>query len=188
MSEAVKRTIHWAIGTKNPAKLKCVELSAKQCFPNVDHVFTPFPVPSNISDQPLSDDECIQGAENRAKGALAAVPEATHGVGLEGGVSKIGDKWFECGWICVVERSTGRVGLGSSARFLMSRKLMTPILEEKKELAEVMDALSGQTDVRSGLGAMGVLTDGHLDRVEAYSHGMTFALAPFLSDPSVYWD
>ena len=26
------------------------------------------------------------------------------GIGLEGGVNKIGDKWFECGWIAVIDK------------------------------------------------------------------------------------
>jgi hypothetical protein len=29
------------------------------------------------------------------------------GVGLEGGVQKVGDKWFESGWIAVVDRHVG---------------------------------------------------------------------------------
>lgn len=68
----------------------------------------------------------------------------------------------------------------------MGPALMNPILNEKKELAEVMDALTGKTDVRSGLGAMGVLTAGHLGRAAAYEHGLIFALAPFLSEKK-YW-
>ena len=79
------------------------------------------------------------------------------------------------------------MGWGSSARFEMSEKLMTP-LRQGEELAQVMDRLSGEQDVRSRQGAMGVLTAGHLGRAEAYEQGMIFALAPFLSDPKKYWD
>lgn len=176
----------WAVGTTNRAKVESVSTVVNKCFPTQYHDVRAISVQSGVSDQPMSAEESQCGAVNRAKAALLAVPEADYGVGLEGGVEKIGSKWFECGWMAVLERKTSRCGIGSSARFEMSETIMRPILEEKKELAEIMDALTGDTDLRSGLGAMGVLTGGHLGRAAAYEHGMIFALAPFLSD-SKFW-
>jgi non-canonical (house-cleaning) NTP pyrophosphatase len=62
------------------------------------------------------------------------------------------------------------------------------------ELAEVMDKLTGETDIRSGAGAMGCLTNGLLNRAEAYGlrlrltldSGIVFAFAPHISDQK-YW-
>ena len=51
----------------------------------------------------------------------------------------------------------GKTGWGSSGRFELSPKIMHRLLGGHEELAEVMDDLSGQTDVRSGEGAMGRL-------------------------------
>ena len=48
----------------------------------------------------------------------------------------------------------GRTGVGTSARYELSRHIIAEI-ERGKELADVMDALSGQQDVRSHGGAMG---------------------------------
>lgn len=177
----------WAIGTTNKAKVGCLLSVVKTCFPNDQHEVRSVSVESGVSNQPMSANETITGANNRAKNALAAVSDADFGVGIEGGLEEINGKWFECGWICVIERASGRQGIGSSARFEMSSVLMSPILNEKKELAAVMDELTGETDVRSGLGAMGVLTAGYLDRSSAYSHGVMFALAPFLSEKK-YWE
>lgn len=55
-----------------------------------------------------------------------------------------------------------------------------------EELAEVVDDLSGMTDVRSDWGMMGVITAGALRRADAYSHGVKFAFGPFVSDDR-YW-
>lgn len=176
----------WAVGTTNKAKVNCVLTTVQKCFPNEVHEVRSANVDSKVSNQPMSATESIQGATNRAKGALAAIEDADFGVGLEGGLELVDEKWYECGWMCVIERSSGRQGIGSSARFEMSSVLMKPILHEKKELAEVIDSITGKTDVRSGLGAMGILTAGHLDRGSAYSHGLMFALAPFLSEEK-YW-
>ncbi|EQD61665.1 protein containing DUF84, partial [mine drainage metagenome] len=43
-------------------------------------------VPSGVASQPLSAEETVRGAILRARGALAAVPGADIGLGLEGGV------------------------------------------------------------------------------------------------------
>lgn len=176
----------WAVGTTNRAKVECVTTIVNKCFPNDVHEVRAVSVVSGVADQPMSADETQRGSVNRAKAALSAVPEADFGIGLEGGLEHIAERWFECGWMAVIERKTGKCGIGSSARFEMSETLMRPILSEGKELAEVMDALTGETDVRSGLGAMGVLTAGHLGRAAAYEHGLIFALGPFLSD-NKYW-
>ncbi|KAJ3092627.1 hypothetical protein HK102_005119 [Quaeritorhiza haematococci] len=77
-------------------------------------------------------------------------------------------------------------GLGTSGRFELSSKIMARLLTGKEELADVIDDLSGQTDVRSNAGAMGILTAGILNRDEAYMHGIFFAFAPFISDRR-YW-
>jgi non-canonical (house-cleaning) NTP pyrophosphatase len=108
----------------------------------------------------------------------------TIGVGLEGGVQKIGEKWFESGWIVVVDRA-GKTGYGSSGRFELSKKIMMRLMAGD-ELATVIDDLSGKSDVRSGDGAMGIFTNGRVPRDAAYSHGVYFAFAPFISDAR-YW-
>ncbi|CAJ1031521.1 Protein of unknown function DUF84, putative [Leishmania lindenbergi] len=176
----------WAVGTTNRAKAESVMTVVNKCFPGEAHEVCLCNVSSGVRDQPMSAEETQRGALNRAKAALEIIPGADYGVGLEGGIEDIAGRWFECGWMAIVERKTGKCGIGSSARFEMSETIMRPILNEGKELAEVMDNLTGEQDVRSGLGAMGVLTAGHLGRAAAYEHGLVFALAPFLSD-SKYW-
>jgi non-canonical (house-cleaning) NTP pyrophosphatase len=82
-------------------------------------------------------------------------------------VEKIGERHFESGWVCVIDQKTGIAGFGSSGRFELSEKIMIMIYDGM-ELAQVMDALTGEIDVRNGAGAMGILTNGLLNRAEAY--------------------
>ncbi len=53
----------------------------------------------------MSDAETMDGAIQRARNALREDPLATYAVGLEGGVQKIGDNWYESGWIAVIDRN-----------------------------------------------------------------------------------
>ncbi|KAI8926843.1 hypothetical protein BC831DRAFT_454585 [Entophlyctis helioformis] len=192
-----------AVGTTNPAKLRAVEAACTQIF--LSPLPSPVPaaaataaatgvyqsievvgisVPSGVRDQPLSDAETQTGALTRARAVLAADPTAHYGVGVEGGAQETLGRWFESGWICVVDRS-GRVGLGTSGRYELSAGIMKRLLAGE-ELAQVIDDLSGLSDVRSTQGAMGLVTNGLVPRDTAYVHGVLFAFAPFVSSPALW--
>ncbi|KAJ3231748.1 hypothetical protein HDU78_007504 [Chytriomyces hyalinus] len=175
------------VGTTNPAKLSAVTIAVKNLFPESAHdlIVRGVGVKSGVSDQPMSDEETILGATNRAKRALDSDPEADFGIGVEGGLHKIGDKYFDGGWVVVVDRN-GTVGTGCSARYELSAKIMEKILLGS-ELAPVIDEISGETDVRSKAGAMGILTNGLLNRDVCYVHGIYFAFTRWVSD-SKYWN
>ena len=176
-----------AVGTANRAKLDSVASAAERMFSA--HSIRAFPADSGVSAQPMSVAETMDGARNRAQGALAAAEEAgvsaEFGVGIEGGLEQIGPRWFEAGWVCVVRKADGATGFGSCGRYEVAGAIVRR-LQGGEELCEVMDDLSGTADVRSGLGMMGVVTNGLLPRAECYTHGLLFAFARFLSDAR-YW-
>jgi len=174
------------VGTKNGAKISAVKLAVERVFPGIHCEVTGFDVESGVSAQPKSAVETQQGSVNRAKRALEACPGASYGIGLEGGIEPIGERWFESGWVSVVN-SSGKVGMGSSGRYEMANHIINEILSNGTELADIVDRLSGKTDVRSSQGMMGMITRGALPRSECYSHGVIFAFAPFVSEPQ-YWD
>lgn len=171
-----------AIGSKNPVKIKAAKIVVKKLFPRAKVVA--IEVNSSISNQPLSDQEAIKGAINRAKGALKK-SASDFAIGMEGGMHKIGKNWFESGWIAVVDKN-GKIGIGSSARWQVSKKISRPLLRGK-ELADVINNLTGRKDVHIKEGVMGLITAGHLPRHVSYSHGILFAFAPFISDKK-FWE
>lgn len=170
------------LGSENKAKLRAAQMVVDRLFPDVQVVGVK--VPSGISDQPTSDEETMQGAINRASAARAAL-DADYGIGIEGGFQHLCGRYFECGWVAVAHRD-GRIGLGTSARFELSKKIIEPILAGK-ELAEVIDELSGERDIRNNQGAMGIVSAGHLPRDLAMTHGIFFAFGRFISDAR-YWE
>ena len=82
--------------------------------------------------------------------------------------------------MCVLDKA-GKQGLGTSARFQVSDAIVAKLLEGQ-ELAQVVADMTDGSDVRAGLGMMGVITQGHLPRAECYAHGLIFAFGPWLSD------
>lgn len=170
------------LGSENKAKLRACQMVVDRLFPGASILC--IKVPSGVSDQPKSDEETMRGAVNRARAAREA-HDADFGIGMEGGYQQIGGQHFECGWMAVIDRE-GRVGLGTSARFELSQKIHER-LEAGLELADVIDEIAGRSDIRNQEGAMGVLTNGHLPRDMAYSHGLLFAFGRFVSDAR-FWE
>ncbi|KAH9267514.1 inosine/xanthosine triphosphatase [Batrachochytrium salamandrivorans] len=133
--------IRKGLGTTNAAKLRASQMACSQIFASHTVVVEGISVESGVSDQPLSDIETIQGAKTRAKAALEARPDAHYALGIEGGAQQIGDRWFEAGWIAVLDHN-GQIGLGSSGRYELSEVVMKKLLAGQ-ELADVIDELSG---------------------------------------------
>ncbi|OAJ35905.1 hypothetical protein BDV3_000286 [Batrachochytrium dendrobatidis] len=175
--------LHIVVGSTNAAKLRAARTACSQIFSTHSVIVEGLSVPSGVAAQPLSDNETIRGAENRAKASLCARPQSDYGI--EGGIHQIGDRWFESGWIAVLSNK-GEMGLASSGRFELSKKIMSKILTGQ-ELAEVIDELSGLKDVRSNSGAMGLISNGLIQRDDMYVSGVIFAFGPFVSEPYL-WD
>ena len=174
-----KKVMKINVGSTNPAKLRAVEQTCEILGFKVETI-QGFSVDSQVSDQPMSDEETLLGATNRAKAALSQTPDADYGIGLEGGIQKVGDRYFEAGWMAVVDKQ-GKMGFGSSARYELPLTVMDEI-NKGKELAIVIDEMTGLSDVRSKQGAMGIVTNGALPRDAAYVHGLLFAFGPFISN------
>lgn len=153
-----------------------------------------FKVSSNVSDQPKSSIESIKGAKNRALNALTVdiKDESTqtsvdYTIGLEGGMEKIDDIYFQSGWMVVYNCKTKQFGIGTSARVEMSNKIVKALLNDGKELSDVVDNISGKNNIGTKEGYFGIVTNNALTRAEAYSHGIVMAFAKFVSDTK-YWD
>lgn len=167
-----------AVGTKNPAKLKAATEAFEKVWPEKKWQVVACEVASGIPAQPMSDEEAIEGATNRAKRALALIKEATYGVGLEGGLSQVGEDWFDCGWAVVVNRE-GMVGKTSSAR-IPTPEMMMKLIREGKELGEVLDILMKRENVKQAEGHVGILTNKTVTRTDIYRDGLIIALGRFL--------
>lgn len=153
-----------AIGTKNRAKVEAV----KQSFQYLGHVqFIETNVPSEVSAQPFSDDETMQGAVNRAKNALVK-EQADIGIGLEGGVMETEESCFLCNWGALVDRNY-EVTVAGGAKIPLPMEIYEE-LKKGKELGEIMEIYANQHDVRQNEGAIGILTNGMVTRTEMYEH------------------
>lgn len=168
-----------AIGSssQNPTKVNATLLGFQTVWPDEVIETIGIPVESGVSDQPATDEETIQGATNRAARALEA-SSADYGVGIEGGFHKIGEYWFECGWVVIVDRH-GTTGIASTERFLLPPKLKV-IIDQGNHLGSAIDQFWNTADISKAEGFFGRMTNNHITRTEGCKHGVIVALARFL--------
>ncbi len=167
-----------AIGSTNPAKTTPVRELCESAFPGSTVV--PVDVPSGVRAQPLGTEETQAGAVHRARAALAAVPGAWLGLGLEGGVDPDGSL-INC---VAVVADTGRSNVTWGVRFQLPPAIVSRVLRGE-ELGPVMDEVSGRNDSKKHQGAVGILTHGLFTRTEMWRGPVACALMPWLQ-PALY--
>lgn len=166
-----------AVGSKNPVKIESVKQAFEIIFPDKKWEVFGADVKSGVSNQPMSDEESIRGARNRAKKALKEL-NADFGVGLEGGMQKIKGKWYECGWMAIVDKK-GNEGIGSSVRMQVPEKMMH-FIRKGMELGDVNDIVFKKKNTKHGDGHFGLMTKNAITRTIGYRDGVIAALTRFI--------
>eukprot|EP01031_Cornospumella_fuschlensis_P040988 gene40988-49998_t len=135
-------TVSLAVGTSNPAKINAARIGAHRALQKEEDGVrvSGYDVASGISAQPIGDDETLQGAINRAKGAFDAHIRQ-HGtppdfaLGLEGGVAKstFCPADLECfAWIVVYDGN--KLSRARTGSFILPPPITQLILGEGMEL------------------------------------------------------
>lgn len=166
-----------AVGSTNPVKINAVRQAFQKVWPEKKWEVVGVEVRSGVSNQPMSDEESIKGAKNRAKAAIKKT-NAEFGIGLEGGLHKTNGLWFDTGWVVVIDKK-GTLGIGTSIR-MQSPPVMMKYVKKGMELGEIDDMLFGVKNTKHKQGHFGLMSKGVLLREEAYQHGVISALTRFL--------
>ncbi|RXI98599.1 DUF84 family protein [Anaerobacillus alkaliphilus] len=151
-----------AIGSKNPTKVAAVEGVLGSSFEIVA-----LDVPSEVSEQPFGDEETIRGAVNRAKACLKSV-NVDFAIGLEGGVTETEYGLMVINWGALVDYK-GNVFIASGARAVLPGEVSAEI-NHGKTLGQAMDVYTKRNGVSKKEGAMGIITNGRLNRDEMFAH------------------
>ncbi|MCC6244553.1 MAG: inosine/xanthosine triphosphatase [Gemmatimonadaceae bacterium] len=175
---------HVVVGSMNPVKVSAVRAVIHRRWPTC--LVTGLAVASGVAAQPVGDEETQAGARERARAALSASSQAELAIGVEGGVVRIGsDDLRTCAWAVALDRE-GREGLGGSLSMPLPKAVADRVLAGE-ELGHAMDAVASAVGTKYGRGAVGILTDGLVDRQQAYEPLITYALAPWLAPDYFEW-
>ena len=166
------------IGSRNPVKKQSVEKAFANAVPGEAFRFLGVEAASEVSDQPMSDEETYLGALNRAKNARATHQEADFWVGIEGGISDNDGHMEAFAWIVILSRSSS--SRARTATFLLPEKV-AELVRQGVELGDADDQVFGRTNSKQKDGAVGILTHGQINRENYYTHAVTLAMIPFLN-------
>ena len=170
------------IASDNPVKRRAVEGAVARMLPSEPFRVDPCAVASGVAEQPASEAETLAGAEGRAAAAAAEIPDAELWIGVEGGVEDRPEGLAAFAWVVV--RSNDRVGRARSATFFLPESV-AELVRSGVELGEADDRVFARTGSKRREGAVGLLTDGALDRRGLYEQAVLLALVPF-AKPELY--
>lgn len=177
------------VGSSNPVKVGAVRTVIERAVgaelvPNVDQVeVQAIEVASGVAAQPVGDEETLRGALGRAKRALEANPQATWGVGIEGGILRLDEGVFTNAWCAIVDRQ-GNQAVGGGLLMPLPPAIVRD-LDAGYELGDATDRLFGVKHSKQAGGALGHLSKDLSNRQHAYEEIFTFALVKFLN-PTLY--
>lgn len=175
------------IGSRNRAKVSAVQnafLLLRQNF-TTDLIKTPAFLETNtqtsVPEMPLSQNELMQGALERALFTYKQFKTIDFAIGLEGGVYRDEQHGtvFLQSWAYVYNGKRGY--FGSSAALPLPDKIADALYTEGRELSDVIDAYSGKKDVRSNEGTFGILTQNTITRSQSFETAVIAAMTPFLN-------
>ena len=142
-------------------------------------------IDSGVSETPISENEIIKGAINRAytlKNDMDKLNEkADYYIGMEGGFHQNdieGSKvTFIQGWAAVYDGS--EFHFGSSPNLSVPQGLVRSVYEKGESLGIAIDRYSDIPDVRSNQGVFGFLTNDNITRKLSFKYALISAFAPF---------
>jgi inosine/xanthosine triphosphatase len=167
-----------AVGSQNPVKVQAVQSGASLMLGEVETAGVQ--VDSGVRAQPMGDEEMIAGAKQRAHAALAAVPDAAYGVGLEGGCSALNEELFAGAW-CVAVNRAGVVGMASTGQFELPPRV-AELVRGGMELGHADDLVHGRTNSKQTTGSIGILTHGKYVRAQFYTPAVMMAFIKFVNE------
>jgi len=137
-------------------------------------------VSSDISDMPLSLEETMQWAKNRANNLKKNWIEADFYIGIEWWTYILNNKSYLVG-IVYVENKEWEWHFGFSPAIEVPEKIRKMLYEDWKELGPIMEELSWIVDIRSSNWSMGAWSNDMLHRKDEFVLAFQAAISPFFN-------
>lgn len=176
-SEGKRRTaVRVAVGSANPVKVDAVRAEMEAMLA-LEVEARPFAVQSGVPEQPR-DDQTLRGARSRAVAARKAWPGCDYAVGVEAGLVRFpgGDGHMDA-QACVVIDRTGWETVGWGPAFDYPAWATVRALAGEM-VSDILGPLANDPRLGSTTGAVGWLTNGHLDRVGLTRSAVLMAFVP----------
>jgi inosine/xanthosine triphosphatase len=144
-------------------------------------------VESGVSHTPLSREESMRGARQRAEALQKLAHEEgkpwNYFVGLEGGLDSVMEngerRVFLESWAYVSDGTRGHFGRSGAVE--LPEALAEEVFVKGTDLSIAIDRFAGEEGIRDAQGAWGVLSANKITRQEAFRVALIAAFAPFFN-------
>jgi inosine/xanthosine triphosphatase len=161
------------IASENPVKINATKKAFEEVFTD-RFEFEGISTDSLVSDQPISNEETLKGANNRLQNIQHL--EADYFVSIEGGVDLLDNNYEAFAWVVISDKN--KVGKAKTATFPLPIKISN-LIKEGYELGDADDIVFKRSNSKQKNGAVGILTDNLINRTDYYTHAIILALIPF---------
>ena len=165
------------VASQNPVKIHATEIGFKRLFPTREWSIRGESIASDVSAQPMSDEETRQGAKNRALKARKLHPDGDFWVGIEGGCCRQYDEMWVFAWVVVCTNE--HCSYAKSSAFTLPENIVL-LLERGLELGDACDITFKAQNSKHKGGIVGALSHGHIDRCTYYVQPVILALMSFV--------
>ncbi|MDL2242002.1 inosine/xanthosine triphosphatase [Bacteroidales bacterium OttesenSCG-928-L03] len=162
--------IRVAVGSTNRIKVEAVRSVMERVFTDV--IIIPTEVSSGVPEQP-KEEQTRQGAVNRAK---AAIGDNDLAVGIEAGVFETEDGLYDFQYCAILDKE-GRMTIGVGPGFRYTDDIAS-LVSKGMTVSEAIHNIYGSVDIGKKQGAVGLLSDGLLDRKTLTEQSVTAAMIP----------
>ena len=170
------------VGSTNPVKINSTKLAFETAFPDEEFDVEGVSAVSDVRDQPMSNEETLLGAKNRAKDVKNRY-EADYWVGIEGGIEDHENDLEAFAWMVILS-TNGLSGKARTSSFVLPHEVGR-LVRSGLELGQADDKVFNQSHSKQKNGAVGLLTNNLIDRTEYYKQAIILALVPFMK-PEFY--
>lgn len=172
-----------AIGSTNQAKVQAVVEVIKDYPLLANAKVVAIATDSEVGDQPLSLQETIQGAKNRARKAFEMSKGCSYGLGIESGLMQTFEASGSYLHTCACAIYDGKnYSTGLSTGFEIPPPILDLVLKRKCNLSQACleSGITTNTKIGSAEGLVGILTQGRVDRKEYSKECVRMALVKIM--------
>lgn len=158
-----------AIWSKNPVKLNAVRLAFEKLGKtDIEIISVDEPDMRGINHQPLTKEETLQGATNRANYCFEKHPEIDIAFGIEGGVffDERKEKCYLFG-VCFAKDREGYTNFSYTGDALLPLPVRDRLLAGE-ELWPIINDIIHTNDIGKRIGTGGVLSNGIMNRTDSF--------------------
>jgi len=166
------------IGSRNRAKTQGVRRAFKHFLKDVE--FKELDVTALVKIQPMSMDQTVKGAKQRAELAIKS-QGAGFGVGVEAGLVELPEGFFLNVQIAAIADTENHLSFGCSSGFPIPTRFVERLKQNSEELDRYTHELAGAKKVREEEGIVYRLSGGRMSRVEMTEQCVSMALIPWLN-------